>query len=77
MFASADYQGWFLLGDQLSAGCACLGPQNRMFEFSVSFCPRFAKGFLQKVAQLRLFLIAVQNKSQNTTCKQPDLCNVT
>ena len=26
MFASADYQGWFLLGDQLPAGCACRGP---------------------------------------------------
>ena len=25
-----------------------LAPQNRMFEFSVSFCPRFAKGFFAK-----------------------------
>ena len=41
------------------------------------FAQGLQKVFLQKVAQLRLFLIAVQNKSQNTTCKQPDLCNVT
>ena len=41
------------------------------------FAQGLQKVFLQKVAQLRLFLIAVQNKSQNTTCKQLDLGNVT
>ena len=41
------------------------------------FAQGLQKVFLQKVAQLRLFLIVVQNKSQNTICKQLDLGNVT
>ena len=37
------------------------------------FAQGLQKVFLQKVAQLRLFLIAVQNKSQNTIWNWPDL----
>ena len=58
MFASADYQGWFLLGDQLSAGCACRGPA-----FGLDSCEAVkpAQHCIRKISDLVILAVYLMN----------------